>query len=491
MRRHGQRLERSSRPRSARRSRCRSTAPARCSSRCAPATATARGGSRSSSGFGPLYLEQVGFGVTVRAATSSSGSRCCSTAASRCSGSPPRSTTCSSRFVVASDASSSTRAAGRSTSPASRSRADLGRRSRSPGGLRKFGSGDTVEYLGMLLGPLRRLRAVGLRRLRRGHRRRADVHVVLRLRRGQRADRRPAGVLRHRHRRRLRHQPRARRARPTCRSSATTRSSRRSTRGARRADPMAELARLARLLPDRARHVLVRRRASRFTCFALVDGVAVVAVADRRRLRARPARPRPHGAAAAAGRARLDRARPGRALLHQEGVLWVQAQLTDNSWLLYHDVRLTGGFAFVIWFNGPTSAASSCSRSAATTRDFHRDGYPVVPRLGLQWRVGDAIVVKGESYFALTSEALMAGGRLEVSADFGPAWAHVVFGARRHRLLRPVPLRGRRLRVDLRRRHDRPLDRRDHVSVSLGARIDVEGPGLPRPGDASRSGRST
>ena len=52
-----------------------------------------------------------------------------------------------------------------------------------------------------------------------------------------------------------------------------------------------------------------------------------------------------------------------------------------------------------------------------------------MPRLGFRWRSSDAIVIKGETYFALTSEALMAGGELSASADFGPAWAHVVFGA--------------------------------------------------------------
>ena len=61
--------------------------------------------------------------------------------------------------------------------------------------------------------------------------------------------------------------------------------------------------------------------------------------------------------------------------------------------------------------------------------DFHRDGYPQVPRLGLQWSVSSAIVIKGESYFALTSEAMMAGGDFKVSADFGPAWARMSFGA--------------------------------------------------------------
>ena len=67
--------------------------------------------------------------------------------------------------------------------------------------------------------PVRRLRAHDLRRLRQDERRR----LVLRRRRGRRPDRRRARVLRHRHRRRLRHQPRARSCRPTCRSSPTTR----------------------------------------------------------------------------------------------------------------------------------------------------------------------------------------------------------------------------------------------------------------------------
>jgi hypothetical protein len=60
---------------------------------------------------------------------------------------------------------------------------------------------------------------------------------------------------------------------------------------------------------------------------------------------------------------------------------------------------------------------------------FHHDGYPQVPRLGFNWSIGSAIVIKGEIYFALTSEAVMAGGKLTASAHFGPAWAEVIFGA--------------------------------------------------------------
>ena len=91
-----------------------------------------------------------------------------------------------------------------------------------------------------------------------------------------------------------------------------------------------------------------------------------------------------------------------------EGVLWVQGQLTDNSWLLYEDVRLTGGFAFVTWFKGEHRGEFVLTLGGYHP-DFHRDGYPVVPRLGLRWQFGSNIVIKAGSYFALTSEA--ADGR--------------------------------------------------------------------------------
>ena len=192
-------------------------------------------------------------------------------------------------------------------------------------------------------------------------------------------------------------------------------------------DPMAELIRLGDIFPM-ARGSFWFAAGVSFTSFALVDGVAVVSVQIGDGLEV-----------ALLGLARLALPRPQVAFLSielgliarfssKEGVLWVQAQLTDNSWLLYRDVRLTGGFAFVIWFGGPNRGQFVLTMGGYHPR-FRRDGYPDVPRLGLQWRVGPFITVKGESYFALTSEAIMAGVRVEVSARFGPAWAQVIFGA--------------------------------------------------------------
>ena len=192
-------------------------------------------------------------------------------------------------------------------------------------------------------------------------------------------------------------------------------------------DPMAELTALATYFPQ-ARGSFWFAAGLSFTSFALVDGVVVVSVQTGDGVQvallglARMALPRPQAALVSIELGLVAR------FSSKDGVLWVQAQLTDNSWLLFPDVRLTGGFAFVTWFTGPNRGQFVLTMGGFHPR-FHRAGYPDVPRLGLQWRVSSAIAIKGEAYFALTSEAVMAGGRLEVSADFGPAWAHLVLGA--------------------------------------------------------------
>lgn len=192
-------------------------------------------------------------------------------------------------------------------------------------------------------------------------------------------------------------------------------------------DPMAELQSVRAAFPMRQGEIWFAAGIS-FNSFTLVDGIAVlsIAVGDGVEI-------------ALLGLARMALPRPQLALVSielglvvrfssSEGVLWIQAQLTDNSWLLHESVRLTGGFAFVTWYKG-RYAGQFVLTMGGYHPHFHRDGYPDVPRLGFRWAIDDNICIKGESYFALTSEALMAGGRLEASAEFGPAWAHIVFGA--------------------------------------------------------------
>lgn len=192
-------------------------------------------------------------------------------------------------------------------------------------------------------------------------------------------------------------------------------------------DPMAELRSLSAYFPPQLGTIWFAAGIS-FTSFALVDGVAVVSVAFANGLEinlfglARMALPRPQAALVSIEIGLLAR------FSSTEGVFSVRGQLTDNSWLLYPEVRLTGGFAFALWWKGPL-AGQFVLTLGGYHPDFRREGYPEVPRLGITWQVTDDIVLKGGSYFALTSEALMAGCDVEVSANFGWAWARLAFGA--------------------------------------------------------------
>ena len=164
-----------------------------------------------------------------------------------------------------------------------------------------------------------------------------------------------------------------------------------------------------------------------FNSFALVDGIAVIAIQIGGGFElsllglARMALPRPEAALVSIELALIAR------FSTREGIILVQGQLTDNSWLLMPEVRLTGGFAFAAWFAGPNRGQFVVTIGGYHP-DFHKDGYPIVPRLGIEVRIGDYITIIGGSYFALTSEAVMAGTRMEISATLGPAWAHLVFG---------------------------------------------------------------
>ena len=192
-------------------------------------------------------------------------------------------------------------------------------------------------------------------------------------------------------------------------------------------DPMAELASLSEYFPAQAGTFWFAAGIS-FTSFALVDGVAVISVSFGSGLEvnlfglARMALPRPQAALVSIELALLAR------FSTDEGVFLIQAQLTDNSWLLYPEVRLTGGFVFGTWWKGALAGQFVLSIGGYHP-DFDNPGYPDVPRLGLVWQVTNDIVIKGGAYFALTSEALMAGVDVEVSADFGWAWARISFGA--------------------------------------------------------------
>ena len=114
-----------------------------------------------------------------------------------------------------------------------------------------------------------------------------------------------------------------------------------------------------------------------------------------------------------------------------DGLLAARAVLTTNSYLFDTRCKLTGGFAFCIWF-APTNPAfaNHAGDFVLTFGGYHPRfklpaHYPQVPRIGFNWQLpNQGVTIKGECYFALTPSCLMAGCRLTAiyrSGDFA-AW---------------------------------------------------------------------
>lgn len=110
--------------------------------------------------------------------------------------------------------------------------------------------------------------------------------------------------------------------------------------------------------------------------------------------------------------------------LPEQGVLAVRAELTPDSYILDPKCHLRGGFAFFSWFSGEHSGDFALTLGGYHPK-FRRPGhYPTAPRLGFNWMINKHLTLKGSSYYALTPNALMAGGSLEANYHDGKlkAW---------------------------------------------------------------------
>lgn len=117
-----------------------------------------------------------------------------------------------------------------------------------------------------------------------------------------------------------------------------------------------------------------------------------------------------------------------------EGIISAEAQLTPNSFVLSTDCKVTGGFAFYLWYKDITTTDYHISAGdfVISLGGYHPAFqkpvyYPDVPRLGMQWKMEipvGKISISGGAYFALCPTAVMAGGYINVSFEMGPlkAW---------------------------------------------------------------------
>ncbi|MET7300671.1 DUF6603 domain-containing protein [Embleya sp. NPDC005575] len=106
------------------------------------------------------------------------------------------------------------------------------------------------------------------------------------------------------------------------------------------------------------------------------------------------------------------------------GELAATAQLVD-SYVIDPSCVLAGGFAFYLWSGKSSHAGDFVITVGGYHPDYRSPGhFPVVPRLGFAWSLGSTVNITGAAYFALTPNAVMAGGMLDVRYRSGnvEAW---------------------------------------------------------------------
>ena len=107
-----------------------------------------------------------------------------------------------------------------------------------------------------------------------------------------------------------------------------------------------------------------------------------------------------------------------------EGIFKLQGLLTNNSWIINTDCKLTGGFAVFIWFDGPHKGDLVVTFGGYHPRFRRPEHYPIVPRIGLNWPVNNNLTIKGGIYLAVTPSCLMLGAKMEATFHSGriSAW---------------------------------------------------------------------
>ncbi len=111
------------------------------------------------------------------------------------------------------------------------------------------------------------------------------------------------------------------------------------------------------------------------------------------------------------------------------GLLAVAGLLTGQSYVLAPECRLLGGFAFYLWFSGEHSGETVLTLGGYNPNFDVPDYYPAPPRVGLNWQVTPELSINGGLYFALTTNVVMAGGRLSAVWSSGPVSAWFTYWA--------------------------------------------------------------
>ncbi|MEO7216112.1 DUF6603 domain-containing protein [Mucilaginibacter sp.] len=110
-------------------------------------------------------------------------------------------------------------------------------------------------------------------------------------------------------------------------------------------------------------------------------------------------------------------------------VIAVNGMLTDNSYILNKNCKLTGGFAFYSWISGEHEGDFVITLGGYAPGYKKPAHYPNVDRLALNWKFSDELSISGEMYYALTPREIMAGGKWEIAYGLSFLSARVLIWA--------------------------------------------------------------
>lgn len=114
----------------------------------------------------------------------------------------------------------------------------------------------------------------------------------------------------------------------------------------------------------------------------------------------------------------------------KQGSLLIRAVLSEDSFLLRRDCRITGGAAYAMWFGSNAHSGDFVLTAGGYHPSFARpEHYPEAGRLQFQWQVSPAVSAKGEAYLAVTPACIMAGGSIRFLFQEGgiKAWFEAFF----------------------------------------------------------------